>query len=187
MTTRGPAKMFTHILEPLFGWWDERSLQKTAQIVLDEDDQLLAGSLMSIGSDGMYRKGLICGAPGVFAFNGSADHDAGSEYPGSAVGPGNDGVALSGKNILGLPCVGSFEIETTEFDADVEYAPMDPLTGPAPGEANAGKVTKGVYYENTICGIVTDGVVENKYKIEALRFWTWFVPPVSPCPTSSSN
>lgn len=177
MTIRGPERMFSHTLEPLSGWWDEHTLQKTGILELEDDETMHKGSVMSISpADGNFRKGLIWNTPAVFAFNGSEEHDAASDYPGSAIGPGNDGAAIDGSNILGLPCLGAFELETTEFDTEVSYSPMQPLTGFEPGHAKAGLITAGEFFEDTVCGIVTDGVNENHYGYNALRFWTYFLP-----------
>ena len=85
-------------------------------------------------------------------------------------------------NITCLPATGAYELSTTTY-VSATYLPNDPLTAATGNGATAGKLTKGVFLTNTICGIVSvpqaaaaggTGAGYNGYNVPALHFWTTF-------------
>ena len=89
---------------------------------------------------------------------------------------------ITGDVMAGIVCTGSYEVETTEFDDTQTYLPNDPVTAINTG-ATRGLFTKGVFFTDTIAGVVSDGVATGVYRKSMLRFWTIFLPPLT-CPSS---
>ena len=87
--------------------------------------------------------------------------------------------AVGGK-ITAIPCTGGYEIETTEFDTEAEYAPNDVLV--AGTSTYAGKVVKGTASTADIGTAPVIGFVSRaKFKVESygqdrISFWTNFIP-----------
>lgn len=74
---------------------------------------------------------------------------------------------------LGLPvCVG-YRVQTTEFNALETYEPNQPLTA----NASTGIIEKGVYYTDTVLGIVVKGAASEAGR-SVLEFITYFLPPL---------
>lgn len=87
--------------------------------------------------------------------------------------------AVGGK-ITAIPCTGGYEIETTEFDTEAEYAPNDVLVA-GTGD-DLGKVVKGTASTADIGTAPVIGFVSRaKFKVESygqdrISFWTNFIP-----------
>jgi hypothetical protein len=112
----------------------------------------------------------------IFMFSASDDLDVAITDAGD---PANDkGVFIpispTGQ-ALGFPANGAYELASTAIIAG-NFNPNDPLTSPDSG-ANAGLLTVGTMHTNMICGIVSRGVVDNGYGIEAVAFWPERVYP----------
>jgi hypothetical protein len=84
---------------------------------------------------------------------------------------------IGGKKLVGIVMLAPYEVQTTEYDTTLTYAPNDPLRAVASNTAlatgglitNAG-VTAGT---NCICGIVSKGVTASNHHNQAvLQFWT---------------
>lgn len=96
------------------------------------------------------------------------------------------------EQLWGLSGLGSYELETTEFDADQTYAAGQWLRAVTlDNNANGGKVTNqnasgGAAFgatsttftilTDTIVGIVASGVYQNNYGKNVLAFYTYFLP-----------
>jgi hypothetical protein len=161
--------MYDHMLNALKGWPTAWAVDKVANLA-DDSAAVLAGSVMSLNSDGEFVLGLIENAMAVFALQNSTDFDVVGDE-GNIVGKGS-----SIPRISGLVAAGAYELETTEFVSSEGLVPNAALTSPAPGVSNAGKLAVGTVYTDTICGVVSDGVVNNCYGVEMLRFWPAWLP-----------
>ncbi len=162
--TLTPSQMFDHELNPIKGWFHGHAVDK-ALAIADGETGINPGSVVSMDANGRWQLGLVADGVGCFAFQGQNDFDVNSDV-------GN----ISGGTLMALPCIAPYELETTEFVDGQAYTPNTLLTSPAPGAANAGSVTPGVKFVNTVCGIVTDGQLENENGIDVVRFWTAWLP-----------
>jgi hypothetical protein len=84
--------------------------------------------------------------------------------------------AVGGK-ITAIPCTGGYEIETTEFDFEDEYAPNDALI-PGTGD-NLGKIVKssGAIGAAPVVGFVSRAMFSvDSYQQKRISFWTNFIP-----------
>jgi hypothetical protein len=165
-----PAQMFDHELNGLKGWPNPYAVDKHAN--LKEGDTVIAGQVMCLDANADFNVGLTENAMAIFALQNSDDFDVISD-DGGLVGGGQDIPRMSG-----LVAVGAFELESTEFNSSSTYNPNTPLTSPAPGAANAGRLDVGVVYTDTICGVTSDGVVSNERAISVLRFWPVWLPVI---------
>lgn len=186
-----PEQMYTHELNPIKGWWDEHALDKAADTILGADEtRINGGMVMSLNAAAKFQKGLACAAVAIFAIQASDSFDVVGD-DGNMVGSGG-GDPVGGTPIpkmSGLVAFGGYELESTEFDADQldAYVPNATLSAGLPGAANAGLLVPGQRYVDTVCGVVSDGVVSNEHKIDVLRFWPTWLPPVAACPEESSQ
>lgn len=174
---------YDHELNASKGWFSPYALDKVVSVAADSA-AVLPGSVGSLNSAGRFQMGLAHNAMPLFVFSLTPQSDLtggeaniASRMPGRFYGAQQLGTS-SQQRLVTLVATGAFELETTEFVAG-SYAPNDVLTSPQPGEANAGKLTEGAFYTTTACGMVSDGVAENNYGKEILRFWPIFVPASS--------
>jgi hypothetical protein len=164
--------MYTNELNPLKGWPSPYAVDKTAEVA-DPSVTINNGSVMSLDAAGDFELGLNLDAVAIFALQNSDDFDVVGD-DGNLVGASASGTQTA--KMSGLVALGAYELESTEYLTSGTYAPNDPLTSPVPGAANAGTLQVGVAYTNTICGVVSDGVVANERAINVLRFWPTWLP-----------
>jgi hypothetical protein len=172
MTTN--STLYDQMINAVKGWPAPYALDKSGPLASGET--VKKGQVMSLNEDAEFVLGLSAdNAVAVFSLRDSEDTDVASD---ATV---NNSYGWTGGVISGLVCLGPFEIESTEFVAG-EYSPNQPLTV-AIG-ANAGKVTAGTYYVDTVVGIVSEGSADWKYGKSKLTFWTCFIPALE---TESSS
>ena len=175
-----PAQMFDHELNPVKGWPSPYAVDKAAEYVAADDSEVAyRGQVVSLNAQAKFQLGLECAAMPIFLLNTSTDFDVVGD-DGNLVGNGSGIPKMSG-----LVAVSGLELESTEFDSTGSYAPNDKLTAGAPGDADAGVIKAGTAYEDTICGVVSDGVVQNEFKKNVIRFWPVWLPPLE-CAASSA-
>lgn len=176
-----PAQMYDHELNPVKGWPSPYAVDKHADMVLVDDDEVAyRGQVASLNSNAKFQLGLECAAMPIFLLNSSTDYDVvGDDY--NLVGSGSGIPRMSG-----IVAVGGYEVESTEYDSAETYLPNDCLTAGAPGDADAGVLKPGTMYADTICGVVSDGILQNEFKKNVLRFWPVWLPPLE-CPSESSR
>jgi len=181
--------MFDQMLDAIKGWPSPYALDKAVDLVAGSPE-VVAGRVLSMNASAKFQLGLECNAMPIFAWQSSTDFDVVGD-DGNLVGSGG-GDPTGGEpvpKLSGLVATGSYELQSTEFDATGSYAPNAPLTAGAPGAADAGiiKLTAdGNFYGETVCGVVSDGVnASENHGINLLTFWSVFVPALD-CAASSS-
>lgn len=115
------------------------------------NEGILSGMLIELDTNGQWVKSVTGGTANTvayFAFSDQSDTD----------------VISSGK-LLGLSCLGEFELQTGYFDATQTYAVGDPVVK----SATAGSVTKGASFLSAIevVGVVSQGAKEDVSKINS--------------------
>lgn len=177
------GQMFDHELNPRKGWSGDRgmALEKTLPIS-NNTNKVSAGAVVYIDDNGEFKlgvpstavTGLTQGKPPLFAFQNENDFDVNPDL-------GN----IAGGVLMALSCLGSFELESTEYDSVQTYLPGTYLTaddGSATPSAASGQLTVGALTTDIICGIVSeigsnaDGSFENDHGQNIVRFWTWYCP-----------
>jgi len=94
-------------------------------------------------------------------------------------------MGLASAGVLGvLVGTGAFELQSTEYvTPGYTFYPNDPLTSAAPASggsvANVGKLKVGTPYTDTICGVVSKGLITNEWGKSAVQFWTTWLPPTT--------
>lgn len=160
-----PDDFITHELNPIKGWWFGHTLDKVAPLK-DGGSVILSGRVCHLDVNGDVVLGLEDNQVGLLAFPNSTDFDVSADR-------GN----IQKEVMLAIPTIGSFEVQTTEFDATKVYQIGDYLSAlPAASGANAGLVTLGVPYVDTLVGHVTEGVKANENRKNILTFWTYHLP-----------
>ena len=176
-----PAQMYDHELNPTKGWPSPYAVDKAAEFVAaDASEVAYRGQVVSLNAAAKFQLGLECGAMPIFLLNTSTDYDVVGD-DGNLVG-GTGGIPV----MSGLVAISGLELESTEYDSTGTYAPNDKLTAGAPGDADAGVLKIGVAYADTVCGVVSDGVITNEFRKTVLRFWPVFLPPLECVDPSSS-
>lgn len=161
--TRTVSQQTDHELNPVKAWPNPYALDKSVPVDTAED--LIAGMVFHIDPTTKKAKPGITGTDmALFAFPNQEDFDVTMDV-------GN----ILGEEILGLVATGGWELESTEFVAG-DYAPNDVLTSAAAG-GDKGKLVEGTAYTDPICGVVSDGQLQNENSKDVLRFWSVWLPP----------
>jgi len=160
------------------GWMDIHAVDKTGVVALGANESFDPGAVLSFKSDGDLQLGLAEAAMPLFTLVASDDLDVVGDA-GSLVGPSG---GADGPNVTCLVAVGAYEFRTTVYDADdaASFVPNATLTAGAPGTADAGVIKLGVAYDDTICGVCSEGLVTKHSSIgSALYFWPTWLPPAT--------
>ncbi len=167
-----PVQMFEHRLNVIKGWWSMANLDKSLPVA-DGETGIKAGMVCYIDPDTTeFKRGLPGNQMPIFIFQ---DQDHYSALGGDAANISSYGYSTA-KGIAGLPAVFGVELETAEYDTGESYPPNTPLTVINTAGDDQGKVTVGVFYTDTICAMVSDGVVTNGHGVSVVRAWTLFIP-----------
>lgn len=166
-----PAQMFDNGLDAPKGWPSPYAVDKAACLSADETGTVVAGMVCSLDASAEFRLGLYASAMAIFVRQNAADFDVVSDDGGMV------GCTDALPKLAGLVAAGAYELESTEFNTAGTFNPNTPLTSPVPAAANAGRLDVGVNYTDTICGVVSDGVVTNERSVDVLRFWPVWLPP----------
>ena len=172
-----PAQMFDHRLNPIKGWPSPYALDKAKGVGQAAAEQgIKAGMVVHIDSvTGLFMRGLPGNQVPVFAWNDFLAFDA------QGADDGNISLYGNNKGISGLVALGSYELQTTEYDTAYTYAVNDHLTAwdshlGGYVAANKGKIRKGFPYHETICGVVTAGAAVNNFGKYWVSLWTYYLP-----------
>lgn len=168
-----PDQMYDHECNVLKGWWHPHALDKSADLAANE--VILAGSVSYLDSNGNFRLGLPDNVMPMFAWPSSGDFDVSADV-------GN----IQKQVMMGLPVIGPYELQTTEFDAGFTYHVNDHLTAwdaqlsgyiPGPvGVTNRGKVRPGNPFHQTIVGVISTGAAVNDHGKNWISLWTYYLP-----------
>lgn len=174
-----PDLLTEHGLDVKKGWFDMASLDYSAKLSSAVTFAVKRGRVVHVDSNGEFRPGAHDTNIAIFLLNGSEDADVSN--PGTTAGGRfmHQAVAPTGK-MSGLVATGGYEIATTEFDTSRTYTPGDLLTATA-SNSNAttgGRVTNEsvTQYVTPVVGVVSSGKAQNHNGIQALSFWTVWLP-----------
>lgn len=163
MVNDAAVEMYEHLLNQVQGTFgSDYQIDMSLGIHEDHVANYEHGRAMYIGpSDNKWRVGVETGYLPFLA----------------APAGGYEGLAPFGNvyaaEKLGLPvCVG-YRVQTTEFNPGETYLPNQPLTA----DSTTGIIEKGSYYNDTILGIVVNGVATEAGR-SVLEFVTYFLPPL---------
>lgn len=163
-----PDQMYDHECNVLKGWWHPHALDKSADLAADE--VILAGSVTYLDQDGKFRLGLPDNCMPMFAWPNSTDFDVDADV-------GN----IQRQVMMGLPCTGPYELQTTEYDTAYTYAVNDHLTAwdsqlDGYTANKKGKVRPGFPYHQTLCGVTSAGAATNDHGKSWITLWTYYLP-----------
>jgi hypothetical protein len=174
-----PGQSFDHLLTVVSGYHGMHDLQYHAGVAANETWN--RGSLVSLNSAGLLKRGCGDDEMPLWAINSTADFDVSADS-------GN----ISGGVVATYPATGGYELKTTEFETDQTYVPNDKLTAGLGVEE--GNVTRSptMYNDRVIVGVVSKGTGTGNYNQRILNFWSLFIPvlrasSLNPSPASSSS
>lgn len=179
-----PNLLTAHGLDIKKGWFDMAALDYAAKMSADVDYDVPRGRVVHLNSNGEFRPGAHNTGVAIFLLNGSSDADVsnpGWGQPGAATAANFMHVAIAPTGKLsGVVATGGYEISTTEFDAEETYSPGDLLTA-AINDSNAavgGVLTNSgvTQFVQPVVGVVSSGVAKNHNGIQALSFWSVWLP-----------
>ncbi len=165
-----PAQMYQHKLNPLKGWPSPYAIDKAAPIAAGEVS-LINGRVAHLDAvNGAFVAGLGGNNMPIFIWHGQDMFDT--------VGGDEGNISLygNGKGVNGLVATGAYELQTTEFVAGQTYNTNTPLTAEEAVGADKGKIKPGVFYTDTVCGVVSDGQSANALGVDVVSFWSYFLP-----------
>lgn len=169
-------RMTAHTLDALKGWPSPHAVDFTAPFSETlADTTVLAGSVVRLNASGRFELGVGNRRVMPMYLREHSDDPTIVNYGGN---PATErgvfvGISPSG-NATALVAAGAYELTSTEF-VPGSYPPNTHLTSPDSGP-NAGKLTAGTPYQNTIVGVVSRGVVDNGHGRDALAFWPYYLP-----------
>jgi hypothetical protein len=188
-----PGQMYENALNPSKGWPSQSALDHTAKISPNVLYDLKAGQTCHLNTVGQLEPGCVKAQMALWIFQGANDLDVNA-----APGYSNSGTNLEWQPVSPTGRVacfvakGSFELETTEFDSTLTYAPNDPLRAPTGNTATSyaagsGKLTNAgvtlTSQTNTpatsstaVCGLVSRGAFTNNFGRKVLAFWPVWYP-----------
>lgn len=174
-----PRQMTAYTLNALKGWPQPAAVDFNTTFdptVTAGNAVVLPGSVVHLSAAGQYLLGVgnLKVMP-MFMFNGSDDPDVINNAGDASVTKGVFVPINPTGQAMALVAVGAYELVSTAFVAG-SYAPNDHLTSTVAPAVDAGQLKKGTVWTNTICGIVSRGVVDNGYGYDALAFWPQYIP-----------
>lgn len=180
-----PSLMFEHALTPLKGWFQPAALDFVAKLSDNVTFDVPRGRVMHLNAAGEFETGVGETDMGIFLFPGSDDFDVSNPGTTPAGNFMHQAIAPAG-NLSGLVATGAYEVESTEFDADQEYAPGDLLTAAVDNDndevggllTNVGSGAAGdvKQFVDPVCGVVSRGKYLNEHKVNALALWPVWLP-----------
>lgn len=162
-------------LDALKGWPHDGAVDFEARFSSTIDPARLpvpAGSCVQLDSAGEYILGVGDDETmPLFVFNNSDD----ASVAGRGGDPSTDkhawiNVSPSG-TAMAIPAKNSCELVSTAYKTTSLYPPGTLLASDKGAGADAGLLRVGVSATDTIVGIVSRGVVDNGYGVNALAFW----------------
>lgn len=175
-----PRQMTSETLNPLKGWGaDLHIVDFEAKLDPAITERVPPGACVSLNADLNFVLGVgnVFAMP-MFNFQASDAPDV-SNDGGDAATDAGVYVPISPTGVMSaLVSAGAYELTSTNFNTARDYPPNTPLTSPRTtgGGVNRGMLTVGVHKTNTICGVVSRGVVDNGYGFDAVAFWPVFLP-----------
>lgn len=141
------TRQYEHVAVIAHGAHPEYRLEFEAPVSTVEADlgkNIVQGSIVSLNSAGNYVLGCGKGTGVNFpvpmiSMKNFADPDVSSGISGASYRTST--YSAIGGVITAIPCTGSYEIETTEFDPDVTYAVNDGLIPQVVDNAQTGRIT----------------------------------------------
>jgi len=176
------TQMTEKTLNALKGWPQQSAVDfhaKFAESVFEVLDRVEQGSVVHINENLEYELGV--GDDDVmplFTFQASDDPDITNDGGDPATKKGAFvGITPSG-NLMALVATGAYELVSTAYDEEdaAAYVPNAFLTSPKTG-ANAARLIVGTRGTNTICGQVSQGIVNNGYGFNGVAFWPLVIYP----------
>jgi hypothetical protein len=181
--------MFEQALDTLKGWFHLSALDKSAKLaaaLLATATDIPAGRVAHLNADGEFETGGSGTEMPIYLWNGKFHPDVSNSgtSPTTSV---DHWVAIAPTGVMsGLVATGGYELQTTEFDTALTYAPNELLTADSDGIlTNA----TAVQYTNWICGVAswhvqgdnqssaaTSPVGNNAHGVSVLSFWSYFLP-----------
>lgn len=181
-----PSQMFDHTLDAIKGWFHMAALDYTSKLSSNVTVDVYAGRCVHLNSVGEFELGCLGSQMPIFLLQNGSDNDVSNAggtrwYP---IGPTGA--------ITGLVGAGSYELETTEFDSALTYAPNQFLRckSSSNSSTDGGLLTNAsvVTLENSsslgagtnptaVVGVVSRGVRKRQSdRNNVLAFWTIYKP-----------
>jgi len=180
-----PSLMFEHGIDVAKGWFHPAALDFSTKLSANVTFEVARGRVVHLNSAGEFEMGIGATDMAIFLLNGSDDFDVSN--PGTT--PSglfmHQSIAPAGF-MSGIVATGSYEIEDTEFDDTLSYAPGDLLTATADNttEATGGVLTNAgsggggdvEQFADPACGVVSRGRFVNAHGVPVLAFWPIYLP-----------
>lgn len=183
------AQMFEQALDPLKGWFDGHALDKTLKLsaaLLDSVTEVPSGRVVHIDElTGEWALGATGTQMPCFLWAGKDQPDVYNSGVSPITGV-QHWVGISPQGFMNaLVATGGYELQSTEFNEQLDYLPNDLLGPDTDGILENGKVQ----YVDLIAAVaswgcqqdnqspaVTGPVCKNAHQMTVITFWTYFLP-----------
>lgn len=178
-----PVFMTEKTLNAVKGWPNQAAVDfhaAFAQSVIDDYTRVEQGSVVHLNEDLEFELGVgSLDVMPMFTFQASDDPDVENNGGNAATKKGAWIPVSPTGQVMALVANGAYELVSTAFDPDDEddLTPNALLTSPVAPSADAGLLKPGTKYDDTICGMVSRGVVDNGYGYDAVAFWPLLILP----------
>lgn len=164
------------------GWPHQAAVDyhaKFADSVFDLVDRVEQGSCVHLNASGEYELGVgTLEAMPMFTFQASDDPDVSNDGGDPATKKGAFLPISPSGNVMALVAIGAYELVSTAYDTDNpgDYVINALLTSPVATDL-AGKLVIGDRGTDTICGQISQGLINNGYGYSAVAFWPLVIYP----------
>jgi hypothetical protein len=187
--------MYEQALDAVKGWFHMSALDKSANLAAelraDSTVNLPAGRVVHLDANGEFYPGGVGHEMPIFLWTGRDDADVYNDGTSTTTGVVH-WISLQKGTMNGLVATGGYELQSTEFDDEQDYAVNDLLTATI-----SGVITNedAVQYVNWICGVCSTHVNAdnqsvalgvhpaavgpvgyNANGVQTLTFWAYFLP-----------
>jgi len=177
--------MYTHALDYLKGWFSPYAIDIAGKMdAAVTADPIYSGRVVcvtSLDADNKtvrFKPGAVGHAMPIFLINGTDQLDV-NNYGGTSTTTYWTAIAPAG-TLSGLVAIGSYELQTTEFDTTQTYVVNDLLRAVRSDSvsATAGTLTNAsvTLYTTLVCGVVSRGKTTNALGQTVLSFWPCYLP-----------
>jgi hypothetical protein len=172
-----PVQMTELTLNALKGWPQPCAVDYHTEFEHTVDGIVDPGTVVHLNEAGKYELGVgTLAVMPMFMFNGSHDPDVRNDGGDASTKKGVFIAINPTGQAMALVANGAYELVSTAFVTTDDYPPNTHLTSAISGP-QAGLLKPGTVYTDTICGIVSRGVVDNGYGFDSVAFWPWYIPP----------
>lgn len=177
--------MTTHTLDVLHGYKSDTDAVtwtaafSSSQLGSVTGNVAYAGRCVHLNSSGDFEFGVTNRSMGMWLLQNSNDPDVTNDGGTASTDADAWHPIRPTDKLTAVVAAGAYELETTEFNTSLTYAPNDTLTavtGTTLSTCGVMTNASAVPYTNPVCGVASAAKYTNSHGRSALRFWPVYLP-----------